>query len=101
MSNSDNLTLYTQDDCDYCHIMKKKLAEWDFKYREINISHDLFAKEFLKEHGHRTVPQLYLNELHLNKFPTTELTKNHVVKEIDYENYVGGVESWAPLKSAV
>tara|TARA_Y100000389_G_C17423136_1_gene497943 strand:- start:254 stop:556 length:303 start_codon:yes stop_codon:yes gene_type:complete len=100
MSNSTNLTLYTQDDCNYCHILKKKLSEWDFKYREVNVSYDMFAKEFLKEQGHRTVPQLYLNNIHLNKFPTLELTKKHIEKEIDYENYVGGVESWAPLKSA-
>ena len=60
----------------------------------------MFAKQFLKEHGHRTVPQLYLDNTHLNKFPTLELTKEHIEQEIDYDNYVGGVESWAPLKSA-
>lgn len=100
MYNSLNLTLYTLDDCNYCHLLKKKLAEWDFKWREINVSHDMFAKQFLKEHGHRTVPQLYLDNTHLNKFPTLELTKEHIEQEIDYDNYVGGVESWAPLKSA-
>lgn len=100
MSNSINLTLYTQDNCEYCHIMKKKLAEWDYRYREVNVSYDLFAKEFMKERGHRTVPQLYWNNTHLNKVPTSELTKEHVESEIDYDNYIGGVESWAPLKSA-
>ena len=80
--------------------MKKKLAEWDYRYREINVSYDLFAKEFMKERGHRTVPQLYWNNTHLNKVPTSELTKEHVESEIDYDNYIGGVESWAPLKSA-
>ena len=100
MSNSINLTLYTQDNCEYCHVMKKKLAEWDYRYREVNVSYDLFAKEFMKERGHRTVPQLYWNNTHLNKVPTSELTKEHVESEIDYDNYIGGVESWAPLKSA-
>ena len=100
MSNSINLILYTQENCEYCHMMKKKLAEWDYRYREINISYDLFAKDFLKDEGHRTVPQLYWNNTHLNKFPTNELTKEHVEAELDYENYIGGVESWAPLKSA-
>jgi len=100
MSNSINLTLYTQDNCEYCHIMKKKLAEWDYRYREVNVSYDLFAKDFMKQRGHRTVPQLYWNNTHLNKVPTSELTKEHVEAEIDYDNYVGGVESWAPLKSA-
>ena len=94
MYNSISLTLYTQDDCVYCHDLKKKLAEWDFKWHEINISHDLFAKDFLKDKGHRTVPQLYWNDTHLNKFPTTELTQEHIEAELDYENYIGGVENW-------
>jgi len=100
MSNSINLTLYTQDNCEYCHIMKKKLAEWDYRYREVNVSYDLFAKDFMRERGHRTVPPLYFYNTHLNKLPTSELTKEHIEAEIDYDNYVGGVESWAPLKSA-
>lgn len=100
MYNSINLTLYTQDDCNYCHLLKKKLAEWDFRYREINISYDLFAKDFMKEHGHRTVPQLYWNRTHLNKVPTLELTKEHIEAELDYENYTGGVEDWGNQKRA-
>ena len=31
----------------------------------------------------------------LNKFPTTELKKEHIEAEIDYDNYVGGVENWS------
>ena len=42
MFNSISLTLYTQEDCNYCHELKKKLAAWDFKWHEINISYDLF-----------------------------------------------------------
>ena len=95
MSNSVNLTLYTQDDCGYCHLLKKKLSDWDYRYREINVSYDLFAKDFMKKNGHRTVPQLYWNETHLNKLPTTELTKEHIEAEIDYDNYgVSGVEKY-------
>jgi len=100
MFSSINLTLYTQDDCNYCHLLKKKLAEWDFRYREINISYDLFAKDFMREQGHRTVPQLYWNNTHLNKLPTTELTKEHIINELDYENYMGGVEDWGNQKRA-
>ena len=95
MYNSISLTLYTQDDCVYCHDLKKKLAEWDFKWHEINISHDLFAKDFLKERNHRTVPQLYHGRTHLNKIPTNELTKQYLIDELDYENYIGGVEDWS------
>ena len=49
MFNSISLTLYTQENCNYCHELKKKLAAWDFKWHEINISYDLFAKDFLKD----------------------------------------------------
>ena len=60
----------------------------------------MFAKDFMKANGHRTVPQLYWNNTHLNKLPTTELTKQHIIDELDYENYMGGVEDWGTLKRA-
>ena len=100
MFNSIKLTLYTQEDCGYCKLLKKKLVEWDFDFREVNISHDLFAKDFLREKNHRTVPQLYWNNTHLNKFPTTELTKEHIEAEINYEDYIGGVENWGIAQRA-
>ena len=100
MFNSIKLTLYTQEDCYYCYELKKKLVQWGYDFREINISHDLFAKDFLKDKGHRTVPQLYHGKTHLNKFPTDELTKQNILDELDYENYIGGVENWGALKSA-
>lgn len=99
MSSSIKLTLYTQDDCHYCKILKKKLSDWNYDYREVNVSYDLFAKDFLKSEGHRTVPQLYWNDTHLNKLPTLDLTKRHIENEIDYENYVGGVENWQILRT--
>jgi len=99
MSSSIKLTLYTQDDCHYCKVLKKKLSDWNYDYREVNVSYDLFAKDFLKSEGHRTVPQLYWNDTHLNKLPTLDLTKRHVENEIDYENYVGGVENWQILRT--
>ena len=99
MYNSIKLTLYTQDDCFYCKEMKRKLVEWDFDFREINVSYDMFAKDFLKQKGHRTVQQLYWNNTHVNKVPTPELTYEHVVSELDYENYIGGVEDWSVRKA--
>ena len=100
MFNSIKLTLYTQEDCFYCYEMKKKLVEWGYDFREVNVSHDLFAKDFLKEKGHRTVPQLYWNDTHLNKFPTTELKKEHIEAEMHYEDYIGGVENWGIAQRA-
>ena len=49
MFNSIKLTLYTQEDCYYCHELKCKLMQWGYSFREINLSYDLFAKDFLKE----------------------------------------------------
>jgi len=100
MSSSIKLTLYTQDDCHYCKVLKKKLSDWNYDYREVNVSYDLFAKDFLKSEGHKTVPQLYWNDTHLNKLPTLDLTKRHIENEIDYESYVGGVENWQTLRTA-
>ena len=98
MFNSIKLTLYTQEDCYYCHELKCKLMQWGYGFREINLSYDLFAKDFLKENGHRTVPQLYWNKTHLNKVPTSELTQEHIEAELDYENYIGGVENWGTTR---
>ena len=94
MYNSLKLTLYTQEDCGYCKLLKKKLSEWNFDYREINISHDLFAKDFLKEKGHRTVPQLYYRDVHLNKVDTVDFTKQIMFKEmmLAYDENDSGVE---------
>lgn len=100
MSSSIKLTLYTQDDCQYCNVLKRKLLEWNYSYREVNVSYDLFAKDFLKNEGHRTVPQLYWNNLHLNKMPTLELQKRDIEAEINYEDYIGGVENWGIQKTA-
>lgn len=94
MSNSVKLTLFTQNDCPYCIIMKAKLEDWGYDYDEVNISHELDKKAFLKENGHRTVPQVYWNNTHLNKVDTHEFTKRMLEDEINYDNYIGGVESF-------
>lgn len=95
MFNSLRLTLYTQDGCGYCHIMKNKLNEWGFNFHEINISNDMFGKSFMKEKQLNSVPQLFHGREHLNKnISTHELTKNMLDDKLDYENYIGGVEHW-------
>ena len=91
MSNS--IKLYTQNDCPYCVTMKKKLDEWGYGYQEINVSNDLDAKGFLKEQGHRTVPQLYQGHINLNKsIDTNEFTKRHL--ELMLLEFDGGVETF-------
>jgi len=74
--------------------MKTKLQEWGYNWDEVNISYQIEQKQFLKEHGHRTVPVLYWNKTHLNKVDTQEFTHEILQAEMDLENYVGGVESF-------
>lgn len=89
MSNS--IKLYTQNDCPYCVIMKKKLTSWGYQFEEVNVSNNLLAKGFLKERGHRTVPQLYLDNVNLNAgIDTQEFTKRHL--ELMLLENDGGVE---------
>ena len=88
---SNLIKLYTQNDCPYCVIMKKKLDEWGYEYQEINVSNNLLAKGFLKEQGHRTVPQLYNGNINLNKdIDTNDFTKRHL--ELMMLEQDGGVE---------
>ena len=47
MSNS--IRLYTQDNCPYCVLMKKKLDSWGYGYTEINVSYDTDGRKFLKD----------------------------------------------------
>ena len=85
---SNLVRLYTQNDCPYCVIMKKKLDGWGMNYELINVSENLEAKKFLKERGHRTVPQLYYRNIHLNKVDTVDFTKKIMFSEmmLAYDN---------------
>ena len=62
-----SIFLYTQPHCGFCTIMKSMLDEIGKKYYTIDISHSYNARKFLKERGHTTVPQVYLNNYHINK----------------------------------
>lgn len=91
----NSIRLYTQNDCPYCVIMKKKLDEWGFGYKEINVSENLLAKGFLKDRGHRTVPQLYHGETNLNAdIDTINFEQRHLELMLLDANYDhdGGVE---------
>lgn len=75
MSNLPNIVLYTQNGCPFCDIMKSKLNEWGYMYDEVNIHKMPEQKQFLKEQGHTTVPQLYVNGKHANKVDTVHFTE--------------------------
>ena len=67
-----SIVLYTQPKCTYCNIMKEKLDRTGYTYYTINIQEDPKALAFMKERGHRTVPQLYAYDKHLNKKNTQD-----------------------------
>ena len=93
---SNTFKLYTQNNCPYCTIMAKKLDSWGVNYNVINISEDLEAKKFLKENNHRTVPQLYCGDIHLNKVDTEDFTRAILFKEVQlhYDMSDSGVENF-------
>ena len=75
----NSIRLYTQNDCPYCVLMKKKLTEWGYGYDEINVSYDTDGRKFLKDNNHRTVPQLYSANIHLNEgVDTAAYRKRHL-----------------------
>ncbi len=79
-----SIFLYTQPHCGFCTIMKSMLDEIGKKYYTIDISHSYNARKFLKERGHTTVPQVYLNDYHINKNPNTEeITVQDLKEEIE------------------
>tara|TARA_B100001057_G_scaffold273270_1_gene273615 strand:+ start:7090 stop:7380 length:291 start_codon:yes stop_codon:yes gene_type:complete len=53
------ITVYTKNLCGYCHLAMNYLKENNFEFEEINIDYNPEAREFLKNAGHKTCPQIY------------------------------------------
>jgi glutaredoxin 3 len=53
------ITVYSKDSCPFCDRAKKLLESRGVEYREINVSQEPAAREFLIEQGLRSVPQIY------------------------------------------
>ena len=68
------LTLYTKDNCPYCDGAKAILNSMQEEYVEIDINED-GVRDWLKERGHKTVPQIYWNEQLLVEGGYTGLSK--------------------------
>ena len=77
------ITLYTKPNCPYCDRSKIWLEKNDIPYATINVLEDESALNFIKEQGHKTVPQLYLDGNLLVEGGYTGLTKQdpEVLKE--------------------
>jgi len=78
----DLLYLYTQDNCKHCDLLKSKLEEYGMIYILYNISEDANAKEYLRNMGHKTVPQLYFRNYHLSAIPTEDITEEYLEMKI-------------------
>ena len=85
--------MYTKDNCPYCDALKNKLNTWGVNFDTINISEDIESKYFLKEKGHRTVPQIYFNDHHLE----------HInVEQFTHEDLIHGMRSaWPGMDSGI
>lgn len=81
------LKLYTQNNCQYCSILKERLTKWGISFKEINISEDsdsINHKQFLKDNGHYTVPQLYLSYFNINEgINTLDFTEKTFYDRLD------------------
>ena len=53
------LTVYSKTVCPYCVNAKNFLKAKGIEFSEINIEENEEARQFLKDKGHRTVPQIY------------------------------------------
>ena len=56
------LTVYSKDACTYCVQAKKLLESKNIEFVEARIDLDPSAREFVLSRGHRTVPQIYLDD---------------------------------------
>jgi glutaredoxin 3 len=56
------IKIYTKTTCPYCDQAKQLLEAFGFKYEAINIEQDPDARTWLLEQGHKSVPQLYIND---------------------------------------
>tara|TARA_B100001173_G_scaffold23313_1_gene18468 strand:- start:577 stop:840 length:264 start_codon:yes stop_codon:yes gene_type:complete len=80
------ILIYSSYNCGYCDRAKKLLEEKNISYREINIQDDPTEREVMlkKANGRRTVPQIFINEVHIGGFQ--ELHK--LVIEGNLEKYL-------------
>ena len=80
------ILIYSSYNCAYCDRAKKLLEEKNISYREINIQDNPTEREVMlkKANGRRTVPQIFINEVHIGGFQ--ELHK--IVIEENLEKYL-------------
>lgn len=58
------ITVYSKESCAFCEQAKQYLESNNIEYTEVDIENNKKAREWILEQGHRSVPQIYIdNEL--------------------------------------
>jgi glutaredoxin 3 len=60
--------VYTKNACGYCNMAKNLLKSKNITFEEVNIEDHPEAREFVINEGHRTMPQIYINEKNVGGF---------------------------------
>ena len=85
MNKSYKITIYTSDNCAFCHAAKEIFKEKKLQFEEINISKDDKLKNEMikKSNGMMTVPQIFVNSKHIGGFQElSDLTNSKKMNEI-------------------
>lgn len=64
--------IFTKENCDWCIKAKDLLDSESYGYFEWNIDNTVFAKEFLRDSGLNTVPQIYFNGRYIGGYAALE-----------------------------
>ncbi|MFZ2727067.1 MAG: glutaredoxin 3 [Methylococcaceae bacterium] len=62
------ILIYTTKICPYCVMAKRLLTQKGAAYTEINVDDTQVREEMMRKTGRRTVPQIYIGELHVGGF---------------------------------
>lgn len=54
------IILYSKPACPYCDRAADYLKRNNFAFKKVDVTEDTKALEFIKSKGHKTVPQIYL-----------------------------------------
>ena len=82
-----SLTLFTKDNCYYCHMLKEKLNDWGISYKVLH-NHPL-------PYDHKTYPQLYYRDLDVQQGNSIDLTEDVLwdrIRSSEWTSQDSGVE---------
>jgi glutaredoxin len=64
------ITVYSKNNCPGCETLKTKLKRANIVFEELNIDHNPDTLEWLLAQGHRSVPVLYRDGIHISDVST-------------------------------